>query len=154
MISLVDAQNIEFLTLCRSITGGREKTEVKLLREQNCMFLQDDLIYMPTYYYNSRRFYPFQKGDWKRAAYRDRRAPIYSSVRFSTSLWNISCLTTRSVFSSDTLNEARKFMGDGDFISSLGLDLRAPQLHSYHSAFHGSDHEHILGKSSKDILHI
>lgn len=43
-------------------------------------------------------------------------------------------------------------MGDGDFISSLGLDLRAPRLHSYHSAFHGSEYERILGKSLKDIF--
>lgn len=45
-------------------------------------------------------------------------------------------------------------MGDGDFISSLGLDLRAPRLHSYHSAFHGSEYERILGKSLKDIFQI
>lgn len=45
-------------------------------------------------------------------------------------------------------------MGDGDFISSLGLDLRAPRLHSYHSAFHGSGYERILGKSLKDIFWI
>lgn len=45
-------------------------------------------------------------------------------------------------------------MGDGDFISSLGLDLRAPRLHSYHSAFHGSEDERILGKSLKDAFQI
>jgi hypothetical protein len=116
--------------------------------------LQDDLVYMLTYYNHSRRLHLFQKCDCKRAAYRDRRAAISSSVRSSTSLWNDWCLTIRSVFSSDTLNEARNFMGDGDFISSLGLDLRAPRLHSYHSSFHGSEYKRILGKSFKDISQI
>ena len=36
-------------------------------------------------------------------------------------------------------------MGNGDFISGLGLDLRAPRLQSYHSGFSGIGFDRILG---------
>ncbi|CEL09853.1 hypothetical protein ASPCAL12982 [Aspergillus calidoustus] len=48
------------------------------------------------------------------------------------------------VISSDTLSEIRKYQGNGDFASGLGLDLRAPQLESYHSAFHGVGFDRVF----------
>ncbi|KAK2759941.1 hypothetical protein FQN54_002677 [Arachnomyces sp. PD_36] len=54
---------------------------------------------------------------------------------------HISTTETRNLIlitSSDTLNEARKFVCDGDFMSNMNLDLRAPEMQSYHSGFSGA----------------
>lgn len=54
-------------------------------------------------------------------------------------------ITLESVFSSDTLHDARSYNGNEDFVSNLGLDLRGPRLQSYHSIYHGKERSRFLG---------